>query len=274
VLCPADVTVAAGDRARVALALDDPPPHGAPLAGRLDVAPGWDVRPEVRVGARGVRGRTARLDGDAFDAGLVPPGRYAIDVEPFRMRFVVEVADPGREDVVLRVPPPADVAVRVVDADGAPIPNATIRWRCAGARSGSSQDRWSFRAPATAIEVTPGGPRLGGDPQTFRLEPGRNEIEVVGRRHPVLRVRFRLDGEPHPEPGGFSVWAHPVGHDHWPVIGLGLGHPAPMFVDHEVTGAGRYRVEFGDPDGFRPIAPRTLDLPVGVTEIVIDLERE
>jgi len=280
VLGEAKVRVPAGGREAVTIRLRDPPPPGVPFAGTIVIPDAWgDVNPDMSVFCQdGPTARHTSLErhGSRWSAGRVPPDRYHVRVKPFGMQVAFDVGAGGLEDARIEIPPPADVIVRVRDAEDRPVPGAELDWYVPPGhtymtvRPNPEDGLFRFRAPQGRLVLEPEAIGFDSGARLVRVRPGRNKIRLRIRRLTTVRVRFRRDGEVKERPPGVFVRVEPVGHE-----GKYLGVNTTS-TDRTITMStpGRYRVTFDVPDGFRAIPPKELDLPLGVTDLVVDLVGE
>src|SRR5262249_35446685 len=136
VLGHALVELEAGQKSSVTITLADPPKVGddVPLEGTLYVPPAWGaVMPSIAFDILGrpdlesnhqrsvdfspmqpVPGSPGRY---RWNAGLVPPGRYAALLHEFALARIIEVPPEGQHHAEIVVGEPADVRVQVLDAE-------------------------------------------------------------------------------------------------------------------------------------------------------------
>jgi len=276
----ATVEIPAAGRGSVTIRLRTPPPPGVPFGGTIAVPDAWgDVNPDMSVFCQdGPTARHTSLErhGSRWSAGRVPPDRYHVRVKPFGMQVAFDVGAGGLEDARIEIPPPADVIVRVRDAEDRPVPGAELDWYVPPGhtymtvRPNPEDGLFRFRAPQGRLVLEPEAIGFDSGARLVRVRPGRNEFRLRIRRLTTVRVRFRRDGEVKERPPGVFVRVEPVGHE-----GEYLGVNTTS-TDRTITMStpGRYRVTFDVPDGFRAIPPKELDLPLGVTDLVVDLVGE
>lgn|GEM_PF-2634817 len=300
-----EVEVVAGERRRCTLAFESPAPvDRARMAGTLVLPAAWALEefrlialydePATREEHLRIlehdhfRALEGERDAWAFDFGEVPVGGYELRlrswdlptpvVHPWRVELV-----PGAPPERLEVPPPVDVAVRILDAtDGSLAKLDSIR--CGVVPPGepnplfhefvkrdSLDAPFRLRAPAGELRV------LAGDRiheflfETARISPGENELEFRLQRGFTLRVVL-LDGEtPVPIPPEIRIVPEALGGDGVlrgamsDATGRTLGLSAP----------GRYRITLPPFDGYAPTQPQEVEVLRGETpEVVFRLERE
>jgi len=276
----ATVEIPAAGRGSVTIRLRAPPPPGVPFGGTIVVPDAWgDVNPDMSVFCQdGPTARHTSLErhGSRWSAGQVPPDRYHVRVEPFGMQVAFDVGAGGLEAARIEIPPPADVIVRVRDAEDRPVPGAELDWYVPPGhaymtvRPDPEDGRFRFRAPQGRLVLEAEVVGFDSGARAVRIRPGRNEFTLRIRHQTTVRVRFRRDGEVVERPPDVDVHVDPVGHEGW--HSGSLSTPTDRVIT--LSTPGRYRVTFDVPDGFRPIPPRQLDLPRGITDLVVDLERE
>lgn len=296
-----DVDLAAGSVARVALALaalpEVPPP--APLRGRIEFPPAW------RRDGWTLELRSAERDRDArrltiaraamtpepgsdgafrFEVAAVTPGLYVARVPGVELQQTFEQVGGRGADVEVRVPPPCENDVVLVDAGSREVVDvgtisltplrdpAICRW---------SPLRFEFDPQRRAyhLRVAVGEYELRFQDRRFR-DPvylaagdeatGRIECEV-GRACGVS-LRIRLGDAP-------LSSTEIVQRVACRSRGAG-GSDRRFYYDPEwlhiaVDGPGLYDVEVEAPPGFRPVAPQTVDVREGeYVALDLRLERE
>lgn len=175
--------VRAGETTEVVVPLDQYPPVGhVPLAGTLEISPGWEIsaidlqiladdipltRPDDPKGPGGVL---------QWDAGMMRPGRYVAKVRatdqppfaPLHLATTLETGIDGNRSARIELPPPCDLDVYFVwDGAKLPIREWDLDW----------QEVWWGESSVTGMVKLR---RL--------LEAGRS---VWRARVPAGRVRFR-----------------------------------------------------------------------------------
>ncbi|HKX46934.1 MAG TPA: hypothetical protein VJP77_09545, partial [Planctomycetota bacterium] len=237
-------------------------PESVPLAGTLVQPMAWGRPPGALVistrgafASGGNRSTHARILGpvegpDAtytWNAGRVEPGRYAVSLtdgagEPW-LHFLLDLAPPGRTDVAIVVPQPAEALVRTVRAatdEPARFDLLTVTGSLQEGQSAAFEVHAPYdfelgghlvRAPVGEVRVFENVSDQGFlPPTTLVLPPGRSEhvLEVV---EPIaLELRLRDAGVEIP----FAVWetvARPVGHAGRASRPTSLAGIATVFVD-------------------------------------------
>ena len=225
------------------------------------------------------RDLTVASDVWTFDAGLVQPGRYHIEVGPVYFNVVVAVPRSGSNDTRIDVPPPATIDVQVIDAETDQVVsprNVQLWWNCDNASEWSRSwlppvAKWSPRTQSHEI-VAPAGPvlvtgRAEGYVEVNQVLSAASESRnhVVLRLAPASRVVLSLrDG------GSVVPWSHPMRARAVPLDGqpqprLSSQHPLAFF---DSCGIGRYRLEIEPIVGYRPIPDREIVVQRGKTTVV------
>jgi hypothetical protein len=213
-----------------------------------------------------------------FEIEGVTPGRVALTLDDPSAGLVVDVGPNGRDDVVLDVPPPVSVSLRVVDSEtGEDAAVRQVLWKSATATSeaaeGASRNpdgTFSFEAPLGEIRVRPGTWDYAVPWQTLLVAPGHEKLVLRIARTLDVRVRA-LDGEtPLPWQWSWRVELRPldggeVGPAGWDASGARLS----------VTRPGRYRLALANIEGYRAVPEQEIDVAAGrANECVVRLERE
>jgi hypothetical protein len=196
-----------------------------------------------------------------FDAGAVVPGRYQLEVNPPSWVATIEVPPTGRRDLEIAVPPPANVRVRLVDAETAiAVTRITLWWHIVigeplAASGGFVLDdgdgEFEFRAPAGRVQL-----EIGGDHnhvETIELHPGDNEITLRARRSYAASIVFKERGAWVACPPDLQrrITVEAIDGE-----GRGREHGSGRMLTHLVVDQpGRYRVTVPALDGYEPIAP-------------------
>ncbi|MDM0121793.1 PepSY-associated TM helix domain-containing protein [Variovorax arabinosiphilus] len=117
---------------------------------------------------------------------------------------------------------------------------AYMAWRPLGGFISSALGQPTFKPPAVP-KGAPGGPRLSLDALVARAQqvfPGQpiGYVQVPSEPNRAMRVRFRLDDDPHPNGIG-SVWLHPLSGDvlatrRWQDLDSGNGMVAVVYPLH------------------------------------------
>jgi len=297
VLASRAVEVVAGARRSVHVVLDEAPGLvRAPLSGRLVLPEAWGEPSSLSIELLdtpldGSEGRHTQHRDDlrplapgvyAWDAGLVQTGRYEINARSVEYGQVFEVGPAGRDDVVLEVPPPVEVTLRVDDAHtGRPAELDSLHWHCErpeGVRGGGLESAtrevgsevYRLRVPdGVTVVVTAHGFEYTPLQERFVASAG---LELTYTVEPAAVVVVRLlDGDtPVPWP-----------HDDYGV-GEAVGHAGRLNVRgrregalrFNVTEPGRYRLRIPPVAGFEPHGPVVVDAVAGETrEVEVGLTR-
>jgi hypothetical protein len=290
--------VAAGSRTRVELLLEPPPSTpSVRVAGVLRVARAWHAKPaSLAVESLDDSGEGKRVacaveeprreddtDVFAFHADAVRPGRCVLRLDQPIYTFAADVPDGGREDLVLEVPPPAHVSLRVVDASsGEDFRGAEVRWnprRPDGVNSGSVEDapcdpatgRYEFDAPVTAIVVQAAHPSIAPAGLVLDVHPGSNECTLTVERACGVRLHV-VEGD------ATLPWR-----SDWRVRFAALDSDGRLCGSMQSNGEfqvsftrpGRYRMTFAKPPEYRDVPnAEVLVEPGKFTDVVVHLERE
>lgn len=233
-LASVNVELRPGERRSVSLVLDEPPEAvTARASGRIHLAQEWrresldawlDFQ-EVPLGGRAARA-TAKVVREASERPGFDTFRWVVEeaqVGPHQLcvlepLFVgdFEVPVGGREDFEQTFGPPAELLVRVVDAQtGAPVPVETVNWKPVPAahegtfwslnvHQDSARGAFVIRSLRVPVELT-----VWTDGYQFHEE--RIDLRVGDREHIVrlepltmLVVRATSDGSSVALPGGWS----------------------------------------------------------------------
>ncbi|HEX5135661.1 MAG TPA: hypothetical protein VFY93_01725 [Planctomycetota bacterium] len=270
-------------------------PESVPLAGTIEVAPGWTEEDEAPSSCMtpSVSAWSAddSLDIDPPDekgrwsAGDVRPGTYAFRIDAWTWVQAVDVGPQGARDVRLSVPPPCEVVVRLVDETGEPVPSdGEIAWRTRAAgvdeellgsffagRDGRTEDPtepgvYRFRAPQGVLSVwyldegDSDEPERQGDAEV-ELKPGLNQVEVKVGWIFCFDVVLLDDVMPVPVNA-------PIAREVEVAALRGGGAEEEKYTRQNglrihVTKPGRYRITFPDIEGYEPIAPVEVDVVAG-----------
>ncbi len=225
----AQVSIAAGERASVALPLELPArPREVVVSGRLVLNSGWEREGlELSFAAQG--GASVWADGKVsvplaamsaasttdsaggvftWSASLPVAGDYELSVVPLTIRRLLAVPPAGLTDVEVVVPGAAEVEVRVVvEESGEELEVERLFWsppRVEGILTtpmlsvtrDPARGRITFRAPAGEIQLRAVDRSLEpvDEPALFVLVPGHNQVELRVHRQIGVRIRLR-DGE-------------------------------------------------------------------------------
>ncbi|MBI3848451.1 MAG: hypothetical protein HY292_27785 [Planctomycetes bacterium] len=300
VLGSAHVDVTAHARAKVEIVIGRRPAgQSVRIGGTIRVSKSWLVgglvvdvtslgaAPDDPARRRTIEARTAHSDGpiDAFGFGVdgVAPGRYAIELRQPPYGFVVDVGPEGRNDLVLEIPPPGHVSLRVIDAStGRDARVDDVVWYRAAADEGVANNvesakhdpktgRFEFEAPQTEIVVRCNTAEFASEPLHLTVHEGVNEATLTVAAAYRMRLRV-VDGETAiPWSASWNVQPAQVEGDGT----ASYSAPEGDGVEIGVTQPGRYRFAFPKLDGYLPVPEQLVDVEVGkLTEHVIHLERE
>ena len=282
------VTVVAGARSVVEIALERAPDLGTPvlLRGTLVVPAAWKKRrPRLSVesvgpdrAGRKVGLRVVSTEGASgqfeWTLGEVMPGLYMIEIDPFQYRQAIEVPAGVTEQVVrVELPEPAALTVEIVDrVSGDPVTVAGINWHTSFEPASGGAWETVSDAPASSFTVqVPAGRRVSVDVRDHRFDAQRLDFDVrPGRKVVKLKVRrifrFRLivkDGTATVPLGhGFDVTVEHLGGD---------GKVAARWSDDttstfHLTAPGRYRLKFGSIEGFE--TPPDKEIEISGDEVI------
>ncbi|MCE9595307.1 MAG: hypothetical protein K8S98_14055, partial [Planctomycetes bacterium] len=301
VLAEASAEIVAGETARVSLELDHAPKLDlASVSGRLLVPKAWTAEwPMITLTLLDTHLGTAEAyqmtvatpstttaEGfDVFDWNFasVQPGRHELAFYTSQVSIVIEAVPGANEGIELRVPPPTEVVVRVVDAlSGEEALGVKVIWspeRPEGDHGGGAQDA-TYDAESHAYEIrAPGGPIVvrvldwSYLPVVERIDASKDR-EVTLRLQPACGIRLSLrDGDTQvtlPD----SWWEHPE-----PESGT-IGKGSMMMRDRGglramVTAPGTYTIQPPKLDGYVQPPLQRIEVRAGeFTEHVVQLERK
>jgi hypothetical protein len=206
----ADVTIAAGLESEICLRLADVPAleEPVPLSGTLHVPIDWGrERMPLVFRPLEVPGRSAwdaaRVRADdleeipwvagswRFDAGLVMPGRYAVEIGGYSVDPPVDVGEAGLVDLALGLAAPASVTLRLVSADdGAELDIDGLTWIAVAADGGEAVARQAtdigptqlgrarFQCPAGEVSIGCREPDVSIESGRVMLVPGENDVTL------------------------------------------------------------------------------------------------
>ena len=292
--------VRAGERTPVALILEPvPEPQAVPLRGVVVLPGAWEkdrcllvvhlldvpLAGQERIQRLHLRGGEVLEGGDRllpFDAGLLQPGLYELEVFEPPCPTTLELGPEGLTDVRLEVPPPATVAVQVVDAvTGLDVGVRLLHWHPVwpdgvfdgGAQAGEldpESGRHEFTAPVGPIEISLQGHDVVLEEPVIELQPGHNELTLRSRRRCAIRVVVAEGGQPQPWKEGWRASAREVHGE-----GRSYGQdPRPPGVRLTVPHPGLYLVEIEGLEEYRAPQPLEVDVPYGeLVECVVSVER-
>jgi hypothetical protein len=218
-------------------------------------------------------------------AGNVPPGKHKANVYPFDLQQVIEVGPEGERNAEIRIGEPADVTVKLLDAEtGESLEaEAPLHWSCpwpAGVRSGglNSAD-WSpetklyhLRAPAGELELSTRPDGYRSNSKLVEARPGKNEltlklekgcgfivsVEEGEKRLPYDLVDKKLHISEVEGSGTVTGWS-------------GAGEKKRLTLSNP----GTYEVTLDKLDGYAPVEPLRIEIRPGqYAEHVVRLRRE
>lgn len=239
ILAQARAELARGEWRTLALDVLDPQQAFEPAILTLRFPPAWLEEPDASARLVAGPGNSGRLgEGHGLvlqDAepiwgplGLVP-GRYTLVLEPGNIEFQVELAPGERRELDVPEVRLCDVAIRLLDGDGAPLALEWVSWRTALDWDGRPSERFlspyrveppddplRLRVAAAPLELMVFESLSGSPRPTFRRRvvvepcgagelqvrvpaPTRLELALVGLDDELdldwlLRVRLTLDG--------------------------------------------------------------------------------
>lgn len=263
-----------------------------PLRGTLWIPPEWGPVEGVNLHLRptrqlvGIVGNSSNLTvlpvpcprGEcSWSLAPKPPGTYTLTIGPMNYTVVVET---GEAENHIRVPPPADVEVELIEPSGAAaFPTAPLRWRgvsSEGAYSGvervaPEQGLYRFTAPIGAIRLAVDEPGFAALEQTVTVTPGLNPIALELGAPWGLTVVFQDQGFALPSRFAESIEVRRLDGDG--------SHEAQLFYDGEtfrgVPEPGLYEVSAVAPAGYHQPAPVRVDVPGDrVVEVIVDVARD
>ncbi len=223
-----------------------------------------------------------------FDAGLLAPGSYQARLEPLHFAGWLQVPPEGDRELLLEVPPPADVTITFRDEqNGETIHGLWLDWLMSDDRTAASTSfpprvithdpgdgRFTLRSPTGVFALHYGRDRhqLVHEVQ-LRVAPGSNEFTVP--YHPTSKISIRLRD-------GVAIVPCEPELDVTVRGAFGRNEPLSRFtvdLDPETTYlfdvVGPALLEVRDVDGFRPSEPIAVELIDGETITVeIPLERD
>lgn len=215
-----------------------------------------------------------------FDAGLIAPGRYEVQVSPFQWVLVHDVGPTGDVACRIEIPPPTHVSVRVLDAlTGGPAKIENISWfvqRPEEVNGGSLESvgrdpksgLFEFDCVTAPIEVHIWEDGYSFLNETHVLVPGANEITIHLSPSCGIDFLLRCDGRPILFPRGFDFDLTSVSGD-GQTVASSFGDERQRRV---VDVPGRYRVAIPAIQGYLPVEPFEVDIAAGTfVEHVIEL---
>jgi len=210
------------------------------------------------------------------------PGRYELQLFPIQHRISLEVGPAGREDIVIEVPPPGEVRVRVVDAatgleaavDRVMWSGTRPRWvrssTMTGAEWNAGARHWEFRAPQGEVIVGADGGGYYGMDEVVQVGPEPVEVTLTVDRDWRIELRLTDGSTPIPWPPGVQVeiLADPNGEP-----GLAWGGDSLVY-EILVEEPGTYRLAVPDIPGYEPIPEQEVYVgESGLAELEIELVR-
>ncbi len=217
-----------------------------------------------------------------WSAGEVLPGRYAVEVEPFQHREVVEVWAQTDGPVRIVIAELAEVRISAIDrASRMPVMLSSLAWQAKLPRGVNRQPfrsafldettgSFNFLAAGGEITVVYSCDGVRRQYETLELLSGPNEFCLEVTVQPVIRVSL-LDGNT------LIAIHHPGAVDARAADGSGQKSVAILsagMADIYVTGPGRYQVTVTAIPGLAEIAPQEIDVPArGMVELAIPVAR-
>jgi hypothetical protein len=281
----------------VTITLEDVPERipPVPLAGTILIPPAWGrLRPRLSVEAldspdddleeRLDRVAVTAVDGEPglyrWSAREVTPGRYALTVRELTYTQVVVVGPEGETNARIEIGEPADITVRVVDADtGADAGIEALLWHCANPEGvdGStlnSVDRdpaggFHFKAPSGELNVGVRSDEYLLPLEIVKAVPGHNAITLRAQRACGVRLLLK-------EGGAIVPWDYSRHRVHLRQED-GSGEEMGSSSDGKeyrafVSEPGTYSVSFDPIDGYEPVPPQDVEVkPRQFTDVMITL---
>ncbi len=299
VFAEAEAEIRPGATTELTLDLRDAPKpmELVPLAGTIEVAPGW-LRGDGQwsdcmthwISAWNLGGDfpDVKQDEDGrWSAGLVRPGRYCVCLGQWQWKQRVDVGPRGNIDVRLVVPPPCDVEVHLVDGQtGEPIATeGDLAW---GAKSADTElelasyvetldecdepGLWRLRAPVGTLVIGLWSDLVEAEAIEVELRPGLNRVDLKAAWNLSVDLAFRDGGIPVPVDPMFGDRVEVAALDgDGELVCAGAGDACRIWV----TKPGRYRVSFPAViEGYEPIAPLEVEVAAGrIPRIEVQLSR-
>ncbi|MEW6742383.1 MAG: hypothetical protein AB1486_06460 [Planctomycetota bacterium] len=208
--------VRSGSRTSVVIEVTNPPEpqDRASLSGTLRLPAAWgmtDVRLFITLRTapgdpvesclclRDMGRSPTDPDLHSWDAGLVVPGVYELEVFELGITKLVDVVPPGRSDVELTVGEPAQVELRLIDAESGQ--DVRFRWiSCSGCPTKLVEfdpvsGTYRFVAPVGEIVIDPSDLGWQHLSRKVAIHPGQNVILLEVSRACGVKVACRRDGE-------------------------------------------------------------------------------
>jgi hypothetical protein len=285
-------------RSRVELELAPSPENvTVRLGGTIEVPQAWQLesflfvaelldpslggRPSiVRLSSSSMERDGARPDTWRWHIDEAQAGRYELEVHPLSYSISLRVDAPGREDIVLAIPPPVELIVRVLDAaTGAPAAVEGVHWHCrwpkwvqgGGLQSATATAEagvWKLRAPETTIAVSASGSLYRHASTTVDLTQRPREAVLRVQRQHSVGLRLVSGGANVPWPNDLVVLWRPVAGGEERSAWAGGGSLLRLAFDSP----GLYLVSVPEIEGYQPIPPQQVHADAGrETEHTIEL---
>ena len=209
----------------------------------------------------------------------IPAGEYKVTVNPFHAPMRVKVPPVEEHQVALRLPEPANVALRVVDADGdlLPVNDLDLSWWI---RPEPGLTAYSFRSTegddgTYRFQMPPGQFSVGGkakDYETERLEvqvfAGTNELTLSTAVKYSIMVKYSDGVRDLPPRRRWDFEVEPAAGSH--------GRSLSRYPGSQVwvSGPGTYVIKFASMEDYQPVPDRVVEVAgPGATEIEVRLKR-
>jgi hypothetical protein len=228
-----------------------------------------------------------------FDAEDVLPGRYLVNSYTLEFQQVVDTGPDGTDQAAIVIGDPADVAVRLLDADsGQPVdPVPELHWNCRrppeSHGGGLKPGEWDpearvvrLRAPAGSIDLSIGfGHRAEMavlDPTTVIVKPGANEVTLRLRRMCAVRLHPTIDGRDANWPeADLELWMTSIAPLDAPDHESSPTSESGSELTFSVERPGRYVVHVPTFKGFEAVAPFEIDVSAERSnDVVVPLRRK
>ncbi len=275
-------------------------PAAVPLAGRIVLPashPDLDFSFELlpldgaarRRGDRIYSGQIEleRVDGQPrvrrFDGGVVTPGRYLFVSSPLQVWSELDIGPGGAPDVEIALPELGEVRVRVVDeVTGARLapekivwsasgrPEELLSWTLASVDPDPETLEYVFVAPLRRISLDVGWDEYADAGRAVDVVDGA-DVEVRVRRLPGVWLRL-VDGDATvPFEWSWGATFEYAGGSRQATARITRIEDGRAWVAGSEVGT--YVMELPRIEGFRPVAPPTLELGWDAAERRIELER-
>ncbi|MFO0983530.1 MAG: hypothetical protein U1E76_17665 [Planctomycetota bacterium] len=266
----ARVTLHPADDTLAVLAENESYAEPVPMSGTLFVPLAWDLDAlELSFDASGGDGsRVVNLHdlqavpGQAgryrWDLGHLSPMRYTVRCRGQELAEIV-LEPPGRDDIELTLPEPADVTVELIEAETGRVAPIDEFDSCP---RNQATGRFEFRVPAGERWFTLWQKDYELEQERILLRPGANDLTLRVRRASGVEVVQKCGREIIPMTDGFSL--RPLGGElEGGVSGPGWAKVPP----------GRYEVTIADVLGFRSVAPFPIEVKAGAfLQLEIELQ--